>query len=161
MSAALVLERDAPFDKLLVGRVLDFAAPMIENLLRQPGISGEKLMHMVVMDPSKGPATSRFEDAVLVERSFGASPPWSADYRGFALGKARLAWRLQRDTREVHQQAPYLLRTGDSLLWGSCCRDGLIVAASGAHPWWDEAACGAVVELLKGAVCSRLHDKSD
>jgi hypothetical protein len=41
-----------------------------------------------------------------------------------------------------------MLRMGDSLLWGGVCRDGLIVAASGAHPWFDEAFSNMVAGFL-------------
>ncbi len=151
-------------DAALAARALDLATPSIERLIAQPGASGEQLLHVVVLDPGVRPDTTRadgFERAILVERSLGRPPPWGADYRGFALGKARLAWRLQRDTRWVQEQAPHLLEAGDSALWGSACDDGLIVAASGAHPWFDEACCRIVVALLRGLVLERVRTRTD
>ncbi len=152
---ALVCPQPA-LDAALAARALDLAAPSIERLLVEPGASGEALLHVVVLDP-RVPPPGDFERAILVERSFGQPPPWGADYRGFALGKARLAWRLQRDTRWVQEQAPHLLEEGDSALWGSACEDGLIVAASGAHPWFDEACCRIVIALLRGLVLERVR----
>lgn len=143
-------------DAALAARALDLAAPSIERVLLQPGASGEALLHVVVLDPRMRPPGD-FERAILIERSFGRPPPWGADYRGLALGKARLAWRLQRDTRWVQEQAPHLLDPGDSMLWGSAVEDGLIVAASGAHPWFDEACCRIVVALLRGLVLERVR----
>ena len=89
-----------------------------------------------------------FEAAVLYEHSIGDPSKWGADYRGFARAKAALAWRGERDTHWIQEHAPHLLQEGDSLLWGSVCRSGLIVAASGAHPWYDEAFSGIVWSLL-------------
>lgn len=134
-------------DAALVARAFDLAAASIERVLVQPRASGERLLHVVVLDPQVVPPAP-FEGVVLAERSFGQPPPWQADYRSFALAKARLAWRLQRDTRWVHQQAPHLLVGGDTTLWGSCWRDGLVVAASGAQPWFDEACSELVASLI-------------
>jgi hypothetical protein len=147
-------------DAALAARALDLAAPSIERLLAEPAASGERLLHVVVLNPVLDPRAlqpTAFERAILIERSFGRPPPWGADYRGFALAKARLAWRLQRDTRWVQEQAPHLLTTGDSVLWGSAVEDGLIVAASGAHPWFDEACCRIVLALLRGLVLERVR----
>jgi hypothetical protein len=145
-------------DAAVVEQALDLARPTIEAALAAPRVSGERVLHVVVMDPQRAPANGcNFDDAVLAERAFGAPRPWGADYREFARAKARLAWRLQADTRWVHEQAPHLLRAGDTTLWGSACRDGLIVAASGAHPWFDEALCGVVLALLRGLLLDRVR----
>jgi hypothetical protein len=34
---------------------------------------------------------------------------------------------------------PHLLQSGDTTLWGSAVIDGIVVATSGAQPWYDEA----------------------
>lgn len=134
-------------DAALADHALDLAAASIESVLAEPGASGERLLHVVILDPRVCAAAAAVP-TILTERSFGRPPPWGADYRGFALAKARLCWRLQRDSRWVQQQAPHLLDRGDTTLWGSCCRDGLILAASGAQPWFDEACCDLVASLI-------------
>lgn len=138
-------------DPALVEQALDMAAPLIFAALNEPAVSAERVLHLVVAEQTR----SRFEEAVLAERSFGDAAAWGADYRGFARAKARLAWRTSLDTRQVQQHAPHLLRAGDTLLWGSACRDGLIVAASGAQPWFDEAFSGIVVELVRALTQAR------
>ena len=143
-------------DAALAVHALDLATPAIERLLREPDASGEELLHVVVLDPRVLPP-GPFDSAVLVERSFGRAPPWGADYRSFARAKAQLAWRLQRDSRWVQEQAPYLLDEGDTVLWGSSCRDGLIVAASGAQPWFDEACCEMVAAIIRALVQQRVR----
>lgn len=158
--AAALTRVDDPFsvsaerllDRALAEQALDLAQPLIEHAIAQPGISGERVLHVVVADPD---GRASFDEAVLAERSFGAPPPWGADYRGFARAKARLAWRTGLDTRLVHQQSPHLLRAGDTLLWGSALREGILVASSGAHPWFDEALCGSVLELLRALAQAR------
>jgi hypothetical protein len=139
-------------DGSLVERAFDLASPLIEAALDTPDVSADRFLHVVVVDPDP----PRFDDAVLAERSFGhAATSGGVDYRGFARAKAQLAWRTSLDTRQVQQSAPHLLRAGDTLLWGSACRDGLIVAASGAQPWFDEAFSGVVLELVRALVQAR------
>ena len=124
------------------------ALPSIEAALKRPGASGEGVLHIVVMDPQARAGEVPFEDAVLYEHSVGDPAAWGADYRSFARQKAALAWRLGRDTHLVQELQPHLLAKGDTLLWGGVCRDGLVVGASGAHPWFDEACANAVAGFL-------------
>jgi hypothetical protein len=139
-------------DDGLVERAFDLASPLIEATLDQPDVSADRVLHVVVVDPDP----PRFDDAVLAERRFGhALTSGGVDYRGFARAKAQLAWRTSLDTRQVQHNAPHLLRAGDTLLWGSACRDGLIVAASGAQPWFDEAFSGVILELVRALVHAR------
>ncbi len=138
-------------DSDLVEQAFDLASPLIEVALDQPTVSGEQVLHIVVADA----AQPNFDDAVLAERKFGRPPASGTDYRAFARAKAHLAWRTSLDTRHIQQHAPHLLLAGDTLLWGSACRDGLIVAASGAHPWFDEAFSGVVLELLRALAQAR------
>jgi hypothetical protein len=148
--------RDGPLlDQQLVARAFALARPSIEALLVEPGASGERLLHMVVAEAAE---RSSFDAAIIAEESFGARPPWGADYRAFARAKARLCWRTGHDTREVQHRLPQLLQPGDTLLWGSAVGDGLIVAASGAHPWFDEACCGIVMSVLRGLAQARRRD---
>lgn len=133
-------------DAASISRAFELAAPLINAALTDSRISSEGVLYVVVAKP--GTATEDFDRAVVAEHSFGSAAVLGTDYRSFARAKARLCWRTSRDTRQVQQQAPHLLQAGDTLLWGSACRDGLIVAASGAQPWFDEAFSGIVLELL-------------
>lgn len=85
-------------------------------------------------------------------------PPGGADYAGFARAKAKLAWRLGHDSQHVQDALPHLLARGDSLLGGAVVRRGLVVAASGAHPWYDAACAGIVAELVLALAQQRARD---
>jgi hypothetical protein len=135
-------------DRRAAEEAMALARPSIEAVLARPGASGERVLHVVVMNPQLTPTAAPFERAVLYEASIGNPATWGADYRAFARAKAQLAWRLGRDTHAVQEQMPYLLRRGDTLLWGGVTREGITVACSGAHPWFDEACAGIVVSLL-------------
>jgi hypothetical protein len=114
---------------------------------RSAGESG--FFYLVVMKPGSSPADTGFDDAILYEHAVGDRERWDADYRGFALAKARIAWRTGMDSHIVQEQRPYLLEAGDTVLWGSVAMDGIVVAASGADAWWDEAFAGAVALCLR------------
>jgi hypothetical protein len=130
-------------------QAVDMALPMIRAAIdnRRAGESG--FLYLVVMRPGSSPASSRFEDAILYEHAVGDRDKWDADYRGFALAKARIAWRTGLDSHIVQEQRPYLLEAGDTVLWGSVAMDGIVVAASGADAWYDEAFAGAVALCLR------------
>ena len=106
----------APLDTALAQQALALARPTIEEALAAPTVSGERVLHVVLLDPQSPPQSGRsFDQAVLVEQSFGAPPPWGADYREFARAKARLAWRWPR--------SPALSRPGQGRLgWVMCLR---------------------------------------
>jgi len=142
------------FTSCLVGRdaaerAVRMALPMIRTAIddRSAGESG--FFYLVVMKPGSSPASSSFEDAILYEHAVGERERWDADYRGFALAKARIAWRTGIDSHIVQEQRPYLLEAGDTVLWGSVAMDGIVVAASGADAWYDEAFAGAVALCLR------------
>lgn len=145
----------------LAAEAVGLALPAIERALTRPGVSGERVLHLVVMDPVANPAGSEFEDAILYEHTVGDPASWGADYRGFARAKAALAWRLQCDTHLVQELRPHLLRPGDTLLWGGVVRDGLVVAASGAHPWFDEAFANAVAGFLAALAQEKAREARD
>ena len=146
--SSCLLDRDAA--ERAVGMVLPAIRTAIDN--RSAGESG--FFYLVVMKPGSSPADSCFEDAILYEHAVGERERWDADYRGFALAKARIAWRTGIDSHIVQEQRPYLLAAGDTVLWGSVALDGIVVAASGADAWYDEAFAGAV------ALCMRAEAKA-
>lgn len=149
--------RAGVLDADLAGRAIALAEPTLKALLAAPGVSGERVLHIVVIDPSSIPGTAA-EPRVLHERSLGDPATWGADYAGFAQAKARLAWRLQRDSQHVQDELPHLLAAGDTLLGGAIVRKGLVVGASGAHPWYDAACAAIVAELILALAQQRARD---
>jgi hypothetical protein len=136
-------------DRAAAERAVAMALPMIEAATGNRSAGDSGFFYLIVMKPGTSPATGAFEDAILYEHAVGERDRWDADYRAFALAKARVAWHTGMDSHLVQEQRPYLLQAGDTLLWGSVAMDGIVVAASGADPWYDEAFAGAVALLLK------------
>ena len=134
---------------------IDLALPSIAAALCRPEVSGEGVLHLVVMHPAAAPGTA-FEAAILRERSIGDPAAWGADYRRFARAKAELAWRHGRDTQDLQSCEPHRLVRGDTLLWGSAVHRGIVVAASGAHAWYDAAFSHLVAAFLAAIA----HDKA-
>jgi hypothetical protein len=130
-------------------RAVNMALPMIRAAIDDKSAGESGFFYLVVMKPGSSPASSSFEDAILYEHAVGERERWDADYRGFALAKARIAWRTGIDSHIVQEQRPYLLEAGDTVLWGSVAIDGIVVAASGADAWYDEAFAGAVALCLR------------
>lgn len=136
---------------------VEMALPSIERALQRPGVSGERCLHLVIMDPLSKYGSRPFKQAILYEHSVGNPQEWDADYRSFARGKAELAWRAHCDTHVIQEMHPHMLQIGDTLLWGGVCRDGLIVAASGAHPWFDDAFANAVAGFMLAIAHERVR----
>ncbi len=136
-------------DREAAAQAVAMALPMIRTAIdnRSAGESG--FFYLIVMKPGSSPASSSFEEAILYEHAVGDRSKWDADYRSFAVAKARVAWRTGMDSHIVQEQRPYLLEAGDTVLWGSVALDGIVVAASGADPWYDEAFAGAVALCLR------------
>jgi hypothetical protein len=131
------------------------ALPSIEAALRDPAVSGLGVLHLVVMDPAAPPARVRFDEAILYEHSVGERARWDVDYAAYARAKARLAWHHGQDGRRLQWLAPHLLAADDALLWGGVCLDGIVVAASGAMPHWDEAFSLTVAAHLRAIALER------
>jgi hypothetical protein len=146
--AVAELAKPGVLDVSAAREAVDMSLPSIEKALQRPGVSGERCLHIVIVDPLAKYGTRPFKDAILHEQSIGDPRQWDADYRSFARGKAELAWKSGCDTHVIQEVHPHMLRIGDTLLWGGVCRDGLIVAASGAQPWFDEAFANMVAGFL-------------
>lgn len=131
-----------------VARALDALSGCYEAVLRDERVSAEHALHVVVMDPESAREGVPFEAAILVERSIGEPSRWQADYAHYARAKARLAWRERATTRDIVDTMPVRLRQGDLVVEGAVCRHGLIVAASGAQPWYDAAFAAMAIELV-------------
>jgi hypothetical protein len=136
-------------DAAAARQAVALALPMIDAQLRDPAVSGLGVLHLVLMDPALTPAHCSFEDAVLHEQSIGDRDRWDVDYAAYARAKARLSWRHGMDSRRLQALQPHRLTQGESLLWGGVCLDGIVVAASGAMPQWDEAFSLAVAGNLR------------
>lgn len=130
-------------------RAVGLAAPMIEQALHDRNVVASGFLYVIIMDPALTPANASFEQAVLYEHAFGDCALWEADYAGFARAKANLSWSLERDSHALAHTSPHLLRQGDSATAGGVCLDGLVVAASGALPVYDEVFAGTVALCLR------------
>ncbi len=158
MPAEQMTQTRGVLDERAAREAIEMALPSIEKALQREGVSGERVLHIVVMNPAARPGEMDFEDAILCEHSVGDPGKWQADYRSFARAKAALAWRTGMDTHVIQELRPHLLQEGDSLLWGSACRDGIVVGASGAHPWFDEAFANAVAGFLLALAQERARE---
>ncbi len=134
---------------------VSLALPSIESALRNPAVSGLGVLHLVLLDPAASCGTCSYEDAVLHEQSVGERSRWDVDYAAYAHAKARLSWRHGMDSRRLQLLQPQRLEEGESLLWGGVWLDGIVVAASGAQPFWDEAFALAVAGHLRALAFER------
>lgn len=125
------------------------SAPTITALLASPRISGRGVLHVVVLDPLRHAGDGSDGPRILYEHSFGSRAHWDVDYAQYAYLKAELSWRHRMDSRQLLFMEPHRLRAGDSLLWGSVWFKGLVVAASGAFPIWDECFSLMVAAQLR------------
>lgn len=148
--AALLLDVDA------ARRAVALALPMLVASLGDRGVGESGCMHIVVMDPGRPYGSCPFDDAILYEHSLPARERWDADYAYYARGKARLAWRTGIDTSHVIARTPHLLRHGDLALGGGVAEQGMVVAVSGANPWFDDAFARGVACLLRAVAHERL-----
>jgi len=134
----------------LARAALTALTPAISAQLASPEVSGLGVLHLVVLDPA-----SVDEPRSLVEHSIGDRDRWDVDYADYARRKARLSWRHGMDSRRLLMQAPHLLLAGEEPLWGSVWLDGIVVAASGALPAWDEAFALMVASSLRAIAFNR------
>jgi hypothetical protein len=137
-------------------RAVEMTLPMIAAAIVDREICGAGFLHIVVMDPALPPGRSDFDSAVLYEHAVGDRQRWDADYAVYARAKARLSWRLQRDTHAVAAQMPQALTDGESLLAGGVCIDGITVAVSGAEAAFDIAFASAIAVNLRALAAHAL-----
>jgi hypothetical protein len=143
-------------DRNAAQRAVQMTLPMIEPAMREPGVCGSGFLVIVVMDPALRPGDCPFDEAVLYEHTLGDRAKWDADYAAFARGKARLSWQHRIGSAELQATRAHVLREGESMLWGSVCLDGIVVAVSGAESWWDESFATAVAANLR-AIAKERH----
>ena len=130
-------------------KAVELALPMIQAAMDSKVAGESGFLYIVVMRPGVTPATTSFEEAILYEHAVGDTSKWDADYRGFALAKAKVSWKTRMDSHLVQELKPHLLEAGDTTLWGSIVLDDIVVAVSGADPWYDEAFAGTVAYCLR------------
>jgi len=123
--------------------------PAIEAQLQRQEVSGLGVLHLVILDPAESIMDGATEPKSLYEHSIGDRGRWDVDYADYARRKARLSWRHGMDSRRLQLLEPHRLRGDDSLLWGGVCLDGIVVAASGAFPIWDECFSMLVAVQLR------------
>lgn len=130
-------------------RAVDMALPLILQAMQDTRVGDSGFLYLVIMHPLSHPLHHDFKDSILYEHSVGDPQSWDADYGEFARAKALLHWRTGLNSHLVQERHPHLLQTGDTSLWGSACVDGIVVGASGTHPWFDEAFAGIVAYCFK------------
>ncbi|MDH0868144.1 hypothetical protein [Mitsuaria sp. GD03876] len=133
----------------LARAALEAITPAIAAQLASPDISGLGVLHLVVLDPSVPYGDGATQPRVLVEHSIGDRAHWDVDYADYARRKALLSWRHRMDSRRLQMLEPHRLTDDDSQLWGGIWLDGLVVAASGAFPIWDECFSMMVAVQLR------------
>lgn len=140
---------------------VELCLPMIDAAMasREAGASG--FLYIVIMKPGYTPAHGSFQDAILYEHAVGDTGKWDADYGMYARGKAEVSWRTGLDSDVARQCKPYLLAEGDSTLCGGIVLHDLVVAVSGADPWFDEAFAGAVILTLRALAKKALAEQGN
>lgn len=140
---------------------VELCLPMIDAAMasREAGASG--FLYIVIMKPGYTPAHGSFQDAILYEHAVGDTGKWDADYGMYARGKAEVSWRTGLDSDIARQCKPYLLAEGDSTLCGGIVLHDLVVAVSGADPWFDEAFAGAVLLTLRALTKKALAEQGN
>jgi hypothetical protein len=142
-------------DESAAHQAVALTLPMLQNAVRQSEICGSGFLYIVVLDPGLSPAEASFDDALLLEHAIGDRQRWDADYAGFARAKARLSWESGQDTQRLQTLGAHRLRSGDSVLGGGVWLDGIVVAVSGAFPWYDEAFAFAIAANLRAIARQR------
>jgi len=115
---------------------LEILEPAFERLLECSGRPG---FHFVILNPAfeRWSVQGDVESAILLDAFIGEHDK-RHDYRKIALSKAGQAWRVGAPNAFVQWFAPALLEEKDTPYSGSFVYNGLVVAASGLQPWFDE-----------------------
>jgi len=142
----------AHWDRDAAVQAVRLSRPLLDSARALAYVGESGFLHVVIMNPLARPGDCDFAGAILYEESIGDPEQWDADYGAFARGKARLSWRTGLSSHEVLALKPHLLQAKDSAVWGSVCMDGIVVAVSGANPWFDEAFAATVAALFKAVV---------
>lgn len=134
-----------------VRAALAAVTPAIAAQLALPEVSGRGVLCVVVLDPAHPCRAHDDEPRLLCEHAIGDRARWDVDYADYARRKAELSWRHAMDSRRLQLLSPHRLRVGEPVLWGGVWLDGLVVAASGAFPIWDECFSLMVAAQLRAS----------
>lgn len=126
--------------KEVARQAVNITMPAIEQFL-QGSIPKRGDLHLVVLDPTvpyQPEPKDLFAEAILHEYWFGDPGQWKFPFRDFARDKAKLSWRTGYSSRHIQQTCPALYTAIDIKYGGSIVYNGIIVAASGVEPYFDE-----------------------
>ena len=153
------MENETPVSFLLgvdkAKKAVDMVRPAILAAM-ESGLTKRKDLHIIIVNPGTRPGdVENGEDAILYEESFGDPSKWQHDYAAIDRAKAIASWRTSLPTHVLRETMPYLLvaseNGSDTPYYGSAVLHGMVVAASGVQPWFDEwisymvaAACRAI-----------------
>ena len=136
-------------------QAIDMVLPAIREAM-ESDLLKRRHLHIVIMNPATPPhMVENGEEAILCEYSLGLPAKWENDYKSIARAKAIASWRTGQPTHALRETMPYLMvaneEHADSPYFGSAVLLGMVVAASGVQPWFDEwisymvaAACRAL-----------------
>jgi hypothetical protein len=140
-------------------QALALVAPLLERGATDPAIGQSGVLYAVVMNPARRHGTYSFEDAILVEQSFGkARSAWDADYADFARRKAKASWLTGEESGSDRAAEFWRKESGTGPLGGGVALEGIVVGVSGADPVYDEALAGAIAMSLRAAL--RMRERS-
>ncbi len=132
--------------------------PMIKSLIEEGRIP-EHGVHIVIALRVPGVFFADCNDwvldkGILHEETVGRVQKGNRKFVNIARSKAFISAREGLSTFVIQTQARELLRTGDTTYYGSALDGNIVVAASGADPYDDEAISKAVagwcIALVKG-----------
>lgn len=141
----------------VAGAACALLQPLLAQCLQSEALVPSHCLHVVVMDPARSPQDCSFDEAILWEMSLPERTRWDADYAAYARAKARVAWRTGVDGTRLHTCEPYRLMSEDTNLRGAVVHHGIVVAVSGALPWFDEAIATCVATWLRALALQRAH----
>ncbi len=142
-------------------KAVELSLPMMQAAMDSKLAGESGFLYIVIMQPGVTPASASFEEAILYEHAVGDTRKWDADYRGFARAKAQVSWKTGMDGHMVQALRPHLLEAGDTTLWGGIVLDDIVVAVSGADPWYDEAFAGTLAFCLRAIAKAGIADKRE
>lgn len=88
------------------------------------------------------------DDIILAEHSVGDPKEWEWDFKAIARDKAFQTRKYGMPNQIIVERAPWLLHGTSFPFWGSACRDGLVVGASGVQPWYDQMLSEMVASVI-------------
>ena len=140
-------------------QALALVASLLERGATDPAIGQSGVVYAVVMHPARRHGTYSFEDAILIEQSFGkARSAWDADYADFARKKAKASWLTGEESGSDRAAEFWRKESGTAPLGGGVALEGIVVGVSGADPVYDEALAGAIAMSLRAAL--RMRERS-